>query len=61
MTKVRFVKLVVLPVAVLDDGENLHELEIKPLEVRSDEIDDFVEEGLREALDKLLTVTPKEG
>ena len=54
MAKVRFVKLVVLPVAVIDDGENLHELEINQLEVPADEIDNFAKSGLRQALDKLL-------
>lgn len=54
MTKVRFIKLVVVPFAVLDDGENLHELEIKPLEVPSDEIEAFVTSGLAEAMKTLV-------
>lgn len=53
MSKVRFVKLVVIPYAVLDDGENLHELDIKPLEVPSTEIAEFVESGLASAMQAL--------
>ena len=53
MSKVRFVKLVVVPYAVLDDGENLHELDVKPLEVPSTEIDEFVETGLASAMKAL--------
>lgn len=53
MSKVRFVKLVVIPYAVLDDGENLHELDIKPLEVPSVEIDAFVDGGLASAMKAL--------
>jgi hypothetical protein len=53
MSKVRFVKLVVVPYAVLDDGTNLHELDIKPLEVPSHEIDGFVKSGLASAIEAL--------
>lgn len=53
MSKVRFVKLVVVPFAVLDDGENLHELHVKPLEVPGEEIAGFIESGLAEAMKSL--------
>lgn len=53
MSKVRLIKLVVVPFAVLDDGENLQELEVKPLEVPSEEIDGFINGGLAEAMKTL--------
>lgn len=53
MATLRVVKLVVVPFAVVDDGEHLHEVEIVPLEVPGDKVDDFVGGGLAEALKKL--------
>lgn len=49
----RIVKLVVIPFVVIDDGEHLHEVDVKPLEVASGQVDEFVNGGLAEALDKL--------
>jgi len=54
MSKVRLVKLIVLPVAVLDDGENLTEIEIEQMTVPSHAIDSFVNGGLKESLDSLM-------
>ena len=53
MSKLRIVKLVVVPFVVLDDGEHLHEVEVVPLEVPAEEVDGFVNGGLAEALTKL--------
>lgn len=52
--RVRITKLVVLPVAFVDDGENLVEIEVEPLEVPADQIEEFVKNGLRESLDSLI-------
>jgi hypothetical protein len=53
MKKVRLIKLIVLPVAVLDDGESLTEIEVEQMTVPSEAIEEFVESGLREALRSL--------
>lgn len=53
MSQIRFIKLVVVPFAVLDDGENLHELQVKPLEVPSGEIQGFIDGGLAQAMNDL--------
>lgn len=53
MNKLRIIKLIVLPVAVVDDGENLKEIEIDQMVVPSDAIDEFVNNGLRKALQSL--------
>jgi hypothetical protein len=53
MNKLRIIKLIVLPVAVVDDGENLKEIEIDQMVVPSDSIDEFVDNGLRKALQSL--------
>lgn len=54
MSKVRLVKLIVLPVAVLDDGENLTEIEIEQMTVPSHAIEPFINGGLKESIDSLM-------
>lgn len=54
MSKVRLVKLIVLPVAVLDDGENLTEIEIEQMTVPSHAIESFINGGLQQSLDSLM-------
>ena len=53
MKKVRLIKLIVLPVAVMDDGENLVEIEIEQMTVPGHAIDSFIETGLKESLEAL--------
>lgn len=53
MKKVRLIKLIVLPVAVIDDGENLTEIEIEQMIVPSNSINKFVETDLKESLELL--------
>ena len=52
--RVRITKLIVVPIAFIDDGENLVEIEVEPLEVPADQINEFVTNGLRESLDSLI-------
>jgi hypothetical protein len=52
--RVRITKLIVVPIAFIDDGENLVEIEVEPLEVPADQINEFVANGLRESLDSLI-------
>jgi len=58
--RIRITKLIVLPVVFLDDGENLVEIETEPLEVPASEIGEFVESGLKKALQGLATTSLSE-
>lgn len=53
MAKLRVVKLIVAAYVVTDDGEHLHEYPVDPIEVPGSMVDDFVNGGLKKALDKL--------
>lgn len=53
MKKVRLIKLIILPVAVLDDGESLTEIEIEQLVIPSDLIDEFIETGFKSSIETL--------
>lgn len=49
----RIVKIRVIPTIYLDDGENLTEMSIEPLDIPGSEVEEFAKTGLKEALDKL--------
>jgi hypothetical protein len=51
--KIRFIQFAVQPVAVIDDGENLNPIEIKPIVIRASEWARFAASGPSELLAEL--------
>lgn len=48
-TDVRLLKVVVQPVFVVDDGENLHEVEVQPIKLTAQQWPSFSKLGIEEA------------
>jgi hypothetical protein len=48
--KLRLVKMIVQPVLVVDDGENLREVSVKPLPIDGPDWPEFAAGGWKEAL-----------
>lgn len=54
MAQLRIVKLAVIPFVVVDDGENLYECKVDPLEIQGADVEEMISGGgLAEALKKL--------